>query len=797
MICPTCGYENQEGAKFCGKCGNALSSQKESPIPKPDVEQPSAEELLTAGSSPAASDVVQTAIPQPEKQADMPVHAGRTIRKKNIKTGQIVLAVMAVLCLAGGFLGGRRLAPKKYPVTREFHYDTYTLSMAAGFTYDGVSDSGTLEILGPQGEALGQIAGVRDGSFRLLDRYGKVIYLDKEGRLCEQKVPKGEKNILAEHGDWDSVWVSEDNSYMIYSEQVENLTETMIYDMETAKPKRLTDGTVKQPYLDVTDRSLYYLDDSNTLYQYKNLSERERIKSDVTEFRILSGEPVALWQSQDGEERTYGVKWGEDEQRLREFAGISDAAFSEESQMLLFQGSQEGESSESLYFCGKDQEPVEAYSDIAGFCYADNLNLLYYLTSDGSIYQVKLPVFDAETVADSRELKAGIKALEKLKLSLDAKSMGLSPNGEHFAWISSDGELHYLYFQADKDVVLGEQMAELKIFDQSLAGFREDGQMMRYVCHQGEMLNVKNSREGSAGTRHISTLFGDSLAVIDEVAGNLQVLDRNNGQATLVPDMTVYDKVMVQGEKVYGKNMEYSQVLGHWKLKEKNVILTFKPDNTLTVYESPDLTHSVISDGEESTISLNPLGITKFCLEPGASEEMTLDGDGWTLLTQSSSITIGEDNIFYWSSSKGEEMLPLEPVTEGQIQTLRRNVELALNYEAEAEERSQYIAAERERAEERRREEERKRQEEARKRQEEQRARDNLLQKAKNYYYNDIYLPSRTYYYSSPNMNSRTSRYLSKGTKKTVYQYQVDYNNNLIWLKIKGSDGNYYWVYTR
>ena len=778
MICPTCGYENQEGDKFCGKCGNVLGTQKESQLLEEAATIPEPE-----------SDVVPITIPQKEKQADEPDNRSKTTNKKKTNAGRIVLAALAVLCLAGGFLGGRRLAPKEYPVTREFHYDTYTLSMAAGFTYDGVSDFGTLEILGPQGKALGQITDVRDDSFRLLDRYGKVIYLDKEGRLCEQRVPKGEKKVLAEHGNWDSVWVSEDGSCMTYSEQIDSMTETMIYDLETAKPKRLTDGTVKNPYLDVTDRTLYYLDDINTLYQYKNLSERERLKSDVVEYRILSDEPVAFWQSQDGEETTFGVKWGEDEIRLRGFTEISDAAFGKESQILLFQGCQEGESSESLYFCGKEQGPVEAYSDIASFFYADNLKLLHYRTSDGSIFQVKLPVFDAETVADSGKLKAGIKSLEKRKLSLDAQSMKLSPNGEHLAWISSDGELHYLHFQADKDVVIGEQMADVEIFDQSLTGFGEGGQMTRYVYHQGETLNVENCQEGSAGTGHISTPFGDSLAVADEAAGSLSILDRENGRTTLVPDMTSYDKVVLRNEKVYGKNMEYSQVVGSWRLKEKNVLLTFHEDNTLTIYEIPDLTQHITSDGEENTVSLKPEGITKFCLGLGASEEITLDDD-WTLLTGSSSITIGEGDTYNWSSSEEEEMLPLEPMTEGQIQTLQRNVELALNYEAEAEERSQYIAAERERAEERRREEERKRQEE-------QRARDNLLQRAKSYYNYDIYLSSGTYYYSSPNMNSRTSRYLSTGMRKVVYQYQVDYNNSIIWLKVKGSDGKYYWVYTR
>lgn len=815
MICPSCGYENKEGAKFCGKCGDRLAQPEGSLLSAAAAEeQTDVKKQENAGNLANAENQPPMAAVEDQKDADSqpsfvssdrrttdsgvlpeaPIAVKKADRKdlagkKKLKTGKFLLAGIAVICLAAGFFGGRALTPKKYEITREQNYDTYTLSMAAGFTYDGVSDTGTVEILGPQGTVLDQIKGVKDDSYRILDSSGKIIYLDEKEQLCEQTIPKGEKHVLAGYGDWDTVWVSEDGGYVTYLVQADGLTETMVYDLAEGKPKRVTDGMIHRQYMDTEDKTLYYLDEAGALYQYKQLSERNRIKGDVAGYQVLSSEPVVLWLTMGEESISCGITWGEDEQRLKEFQSISKAAIHEDSHMMVFLGCKEDEIDNSLYFCGKDQEPVEAYSDIADFFYADHLNELYYRTSDGTLYHINLEPFDEETLADSSRLKGAVKALVKEKLSSDALQMKVSANGEHLAWITSDGELHYRHFQSDKDIVLGEQVKDVQVFDQSLYSTKEDGQLTRYVYPQGETVKVENAWESSAGTIPVTTLFGDCLAAATEDAGTLQVLDRINGRATLVPDMTAYDKVSMLGQNVYGKQMEYSQIQGTWKLKDKDILLTFQEDNILMVYEIPDLTQAIDYDNEEKKVTINPTGITKFRMDIGAQEEVD-DTSDWAILTSTASVILGDEGSCSWKSSEGSEPILMEPVTEGQIQTLERKVELALNYEAEAAERSQYIAAERERAEERRREEERKRQEE-------QAARNSLNQRARSYYNSGIYLSSGTYYYSSPNMGSRTSRYISTGMRKSVYQYQVDFNSSIIWLKVRGSDGKYYWVYTR
>ena len=235
--------------------------------------------------------------------------------------------------------------------------------------------------------------------------------------------------------------------------------------------------------------------------------------------------------------------------------------------------------------------------------------------------------------------------------------------------------------------------------------------------------------------------------------------------------------------------MDYSQVIGSWRLKDEGVILTFKEDQTLGIYEIPDYKRSLSDAGEERSISLKPKGISKFCLETGAQEEFTTAG-GQELLTSTSAVLLEEGEIWYWKMNGEAEPVPMEKMNEGKIQTLTRNIQLAMNYEAEAQERSQYLEAERERVEEQRREEERRRQEE-------QQKRDNLLSRAKNYYYNDVYMQSGSYYYSSPNLSSRTSTYVTRTVKKYVYSYQVDYSNSIIWLQVTDSKNNYRWIYMR
>lgn len=830
MICPNCGYENQEMAKFCGKCGSWLTDQtgensavsapggeERKPVdePKTAVEPKTVAELKTVAEPKTAAEPKSTPVEKrtqsgsqpappkadaakqakiigehmtiPNRPADPDV---QTPGKKKRKLGNVVFPVLAIAGLAAGFYGGRSIAPKENSVTRTFHYDTTPLSMAAGFTYEGISGKGTVEVFGPQGTSLGQIADVMDDSFLILEKAGKIIFLDAEGQLCEQSLPAGEKKVLAEHGNWETVWVSEDGSCMTYANQVDGLTETMIYEVKEGKTRRMTDGIVKNQYLDIRDHSLYYLDETNTLYQYKDLSERNRIKGDVTSYQVLSSKPAVLWQSQDADEgSSFGVKWAEEEERLKGFLSVTNAAIDNESQLLLVQGWEEEESSDGLYVWAKGQEPIEAYGDIAEFFHADNLNMLYYRTVDGTLYSISLSVFEPETVSDSSKLKAAVKALEKQKLSSDAMQMGISPNGEHLAWISSDGELHYRHFQSDKELVLGEQAAELSVYDQSLYAMKTDGTMIRFVYRQGEAVSVNDSLEQPAGAARVSTLYGDYLAVAGEETKTLQVLDRENGLATLIPDLTAYDKAVVQGKTVYEKPMDYSQVIGSWRLKDEGVILTFKEDQTLGIYEIPDYKRSLSDAGEERSISLKPKGISKFCLETGAQEEFTTAG-GQELLTSTSAVLLEEGEIWYWKMNGEAEPVPMEKMNDGKIQTLTRNIQLAMNYEAEAQERSQYLEAERERVEEQRREEERRRQEE-------QQKRDNLLSRAKNYYYNDVYMQSGSYYYSSPNLSSRTSTYVTRTVKKYVYSYQVDYSNSIIWLQVTDSKNNYRWIYMR
>jgi uncharacterized Zn finger protein (UPF0148 family) len=71
MICPTCGFTNEDGARFCGNCGTNLSSVSSTPAEESSTEQaslvaqessavegsPSAEDTSVIQESPAAQDV--------------------------------------------------------------------------------------------------------------------------------------------------------------------------------------------------------------------------------------------------------------------------------------------------------------------------------------------------------------------------------------------------------------------------------------------------------------------------------------------------------------------------------------------------------------------------------------------------------------------------------------------------------------------------------------------------------------------------------------------------------------------
>ena len=87
-----------------------------------------------------------------------------------------------------------------------------------------------------------------------------------------------------------------------------------------------------------------------------------------------------------------------------------------------------------------------------------------------------------------------------------------------------------------------------------------------------------------------------------------------------------------------------------------------------------------------------------------------------------------------------------------------------------------------------REEEERRRQEEQRKREEAERARrQNLENLASSYYRNGVYLSANTSVYNDCDYNTYSGYYTIDDAYWSVYDYYIDYGNELIWVKITGN----------
>ena len=109
-LCPFCGSELDDDAKFCGECGRLL--QEEAPAAAEAPAEPAAEEPVTAPEEPAPAPAEPAAVPvpvvteqpkaEPEAADDMPVITQVPSRKQMLNTFQyIALSLLYAIPVIG------------------------------------------------------------------------------------------------------------------------------------------------------------------------------------------------------------------------------------------------------------------------------------------------------------------------------------------------------------------------------------------------------------------------------------------------------------------------------------------------------------------------------------------------------------------------------------------------------------------------------------------------------------------------------------------------------------------------
>lgn len=411
-----------------------------------------------------------------------------------------------------------------------------------------------------------------------------------------------------------------------------------------------------------------------------------------------------------------------------------------------------------------------------------------------------------------RKMADGEEPLEPLMVERQVRDFWIS---DHALMYVTDGwELKKLPLAPGVLPESAEDAKTLYSQEKSLTGAAESGQQAERERGEGTETTPQSQTDTDSrqqGFRVIVSPYGDYAAVADPSTGLLRVFDSEEKGITLEPHMETHTKVSVQNVIVWEKPFTLEDIAGCYRIEDGDLqaFMEISPESRwslfadLSDYVKKELEVEVYEDFLGQTVKIN----ADFTLEADDSHglrSLVLDSDvDWDTYLESldslryysqvtdseydpleiSRIEIRDDGSFYWITGEDyeEREVKLTRITGGAFAHEKKTVERKLAFRAEAQERSSYIMQEKERIK-----EEKRQQEEAQKRQA-------LEERGRNYLRSGVYLPAKTKLYSYVG-SSYSSANTSKNETWNVYDYQVDVSANRVWLKLKNTRNEYYWI---
>lgn len=340
--------------------------------------------------------------------------------------------------------------------------------------------------------------------------------------------------------------------------------------------------------------------------------------------------------------------------------------------------------------------------------------------------------------------------------------------------------------------------------------------------------DTQPDEDGSQGFLTKTSSYGDYIAVADPSAGLLQVFNIENEVITLDPHMDAHDWIDVLTREdawsstVWNSKLTLEDIVGFYSIKGEDgaeILMEINSQGQLdAIYSLLPSVFEIKGDftWEEKNIHSLELKITvdrmAFWDQFGDLEsDLNLyDLESLRSYLDSSSqepslcrIELRDNSLVFVNlhlvfvdlfGNLYEDLLgyPLGDLAE-QVSEVNLTKATASQFayakkildqrEQGAEEREQYIRQEQDRIREEKR------------RQEEEEKRQALITQAKSFYNYGIYLSKGTRLFTTTSLSSASTRTTAKNETWTVYDYQVDVTSNRIWLKVKDSSNQYFWVY--
>lgn len=724
------------------------------------------------------------------------IYCGETLVKeqetqeiKTKKTSKIVMIslIVILLGLGIGFIAYKVInLEKKSTVTYKDDYELNTLLM---IKYEEDKDSKSANLyFQKEGEEEQLVAKKVD-----FDRYifapktNQVAYVDEEYTLYVAKLG-GEPIQIAKQVDSGYICFTPDEENIIFCANKNESSITYIYNIKEDSKEKLDDSGyayLSHEY-DEQTKTIYFVDENHGFYRYNKVVGKEKIRKDVTRFKVLS-DSLFAFENIRNEKREYSIynEQSEEEEELDfEYIDMAVVSTLDNPDILLFSGNEKGDEF-NLYIKIKGQEPIEFQSEISMYQYTPGMDVIYYVNEDNMLYAASIPSFSKKALQDHVMAEDLINEVEKEKLLSNILTCDMSADGKKVVAQSKDNELTLLInrekLKIDDDVI------KYDVFNDYIVYLNKENELyVQKDINVSDISKITSKPEQIAENvkdEYYATEYGKYVIYIEEKGEKdptYQFMRYSEGGniKVMLDNLDQYDAVAFNNMK-HVRSLKYSDIVGKYSCEEFEFVMELDKDNKLSIYN----TGTKKADLKISTV---PLSIYEVEINPEEEQDITLN----TYVDYEASwVMMLDENMIFTKGSEGTYTLATADGVYGLELITDEEFNQAIERQKEAEEERLRIEEERRKAE-----------EERLRAEEEERQRILQLENlASQYYYQGVYLPSGTYVYDTPDFGSMTTYYTNSARTWTVSDYYIDYDASVIWVEIihdsvYGYGSDYSWV---